>query len=171
MILITSLQAIPERQIATPHPWSIQHVIKVTFCTVKFPSWRPGQCPGGIWVCLQTFIQTFSMPGGAAQACQLEVMLLRIGKKHGVFFRKLCMIDRSLHFSCPFGLQDWSSDKGQSQCFNWSSIPAETTLRVFCLFSLEKAYRLLCTAFLIYPAICSRRLVVNQHQLELSRRF
>lgn len=35
---------------------------------VKFLSWRPGQCPRGIWVCLQkcTFIQTFSTPGGAA---------------------------------------------------------------------------------------------------------
>lgn len=92
-------------------------------------------------------------------------------KKHGFVFRKLCMVERSLHFSCPSGLRDWSLEKGQSQCFNWSSIPAETTVRFFCLFSLEKAYRLLCTAFLIYPAICSRRLVVNQHQLELSQSF
>lgn len=31
MILITCLQAISERLLATPHPCSIQHVIKVTF--------------------------------------------------------------------------------------------------------------------------------------------
>lgn len=41
--------------------------------------------------------------------------------------------------------------------------------RLFCLFFLEKACRLLYRGLLIYPTICSRRLVMNQHQLELSR--
>lgn len=37
---------------------------------VKFPSWRPGRCPLGIWVCLHkgTLLLPFSMPGGATQA-------------------------------------------------------------------------------------------------------
>lgn len=99
-------------------------------------------------VCISTFIQTFSMLGGAAQTCQLEEMLLRIELKSTFlfFFFLFPGIYAWLrgvgisHFSCPFrlGLQDWSSEKGQSQCFNWSSIPAETTLRLFVCFPWKK---------------------------------
>lgn len=132
-------------------------------------------------VCISTFIQTFSMLGGAAQTCQLEEMLLRIELKSTFLFIFFSFFQEFMHdweesaFRISHALLDLvfrtglqKRDKANvSTGVPFLQKPHSGFLFVF----LGKSYRLLCTAFLIYPAICSRRMVVNQHQLELSRSF
>lgn len=139
--------AIPERLLATPRPWSIQHVIKVTFCMSNFPA---GQCTWGIRVCLHKYLYPDIQHAGRSStnmSARRDATQDWIKKYLFIYFFFLFPgiyawlrgVGIS-HFSCPFrlGLQDWSSEKGQSQCFNWSSIPAETTLRLFVCFPWKK---------------------------------
>lgn len=101
---------------------------------VKFPSWRPARCPLGIWVC-SSAIQ-YARRSNTCISARRETAknLVKIRA-----FRVMSGWEKSL-LLMPFAevVDETALQWRQNQCFNWSFIPVDTTLRFFVCFSWKK---------------------------------